>query len=183
MRAIRNTAIGLVVAGIATYALNRHAQPSPQLDVSAATASVASVSFRGGPLGKALPGRWLVMTGDALVGDSLKAVINWSAPTDSAELGKADSTLYEITINKAALWWGGKAIAANTLTPRRIVGAGNGDSLRLKRPAVGDSVTFTIIKFRQCRKNECALPGSSAWTYKRSNAPPPTSPTIRTTAY
>lgn len=124
-----------------------------------------------------------VVTDHGAAGDSLKVAIVWTEPTDSATLGKADSTTYTLRVSKAAVFWGGKTIAANIDVPRRVLAGVTGDSLKTKLPVVGDSVDIQIKNFRQCRKGDCSIAGSAAARWKRTNAPPPNAPTLRTSSF
>lgn len=136
-------------------------------------------------LGRTLPAvpapHPFVVTDHGAAGDSLKAAIVWTQPTDSATLGKADSTTYDVRVTKAAAFWGGKLIAANTDTPRRVTGTA--DSLKLLLPGVGDSVDIQVKNFRQWRKGDASIAGSAAARFKRTNAPPPNSPTLRVSSF
>lgn len=115
-------------------------------------------------------------------GDSLKYVITWKQPTDSATLGKIDSTFYRFVSNKGVTFFGSSGLTTPGTGLRRTV-KGLGDSLKLVKPAVGDSATFQISNFQECRKGDCSVPGSAAWKYRRSYAPPPASPDVQITEF
>lgn len=117
-----------------------------------------------------------------VAGDSLKYVITWKQPADSATLGKIDSTFYRFVSNKGVTFFGSSGLTTPGTGLRRTV-KGLGDSLKLVKPAVGDSATFQITNFQECRKGDCSVPGSAAWKYRRSYAPPPASPDVQITEF
>ena len=126
------------------------------------------------------------MSGDEwLAGDSLKYVIYWSAPSDSVASGAEDSTFFNITASKPYQFYGGTVtIPVGTVSRRKYGPARHADSLKLAKPtAAGDSVSFTITLFTQCRKGDCNIPSSGAWVYRKSWAPPPQAPQIRADSF
>lgn len=116
-------------------------------------------------------------------GDSLKYVVTWKQPADSAIAGKIDSTFYRFVSNKGVTFFGSTGVTTPDQGLRRTVKPGLADSLKLVKPAIGDSAVFQISNFTECRKGDCSIPGSAAWKYKRSFAPPPAAPTIQITEF
>ena len=117
-----------------------------------------------------------------VAGDSLKILLFWKNPVDSATLGKADSTLFRVQLTKPFRWHGGVNVAAGTVVPRVHRGT-MADSLMLAKPAPGDSVVFRITEFRQCRKGDCSVAGMGVGVYKRTNAPAPATPSWTVTEF
>ena len=112
-------------------------------------------------------------------GDSLKYVIQWKQPIDTVSKGKVDSTFYKLTASKGVTFYGSTGLTAPNVAVRRKFTTALADSLKLVKPALGDSVTFQITGFIQCRQGDCSIPGSAAWKYRETYAPAPASPTIR----
>jgi hypothetical protein len=129
----------------------------------------------------------IALTGDEfygnVAGDSLKYVISWKQPADSAELGKVDSTFYRFVSSKGVTFFGSSGLTVPGTALRRTIKGGLADSLKLVKPAVGDSVTFSVTNFQQCRKGDCSLPGSAGWKYRRSFAPAAATPDIQITEF
>jgi hypothetical protein len=114
------------------------------------------------------------------VGDSLRYVVMWKQPPDTASKGKIDSTFYRFTATKGVTFYGSSGVLTPNTPVRRSLNAGVlADSLKLAKTALGDSVVFQITNFVQCRKGDCSLPGALAWKYRETFAPPPASPTVR----
>lgn len=113
-------------------------------------------------------------------GDSLRYVIMWKQPPDTASKGKIDSTFFRFTSSKGVTFYGSSGVLAANTPVRRSLSAGVlADSLKLAKTALGDSVTFQVSNFVQCRKGDCSVPGSLAWKYRETFAPPPAAPTVR----
>jgi hypothetical protein len=103
-------------------------------------------------------------------GDSLRVTVNWSNQPDS--LGVQDSTVFRLRVTKAFRLANSNTVAANTWRRRRHLPGTTADTFRLAKPAVGDSIIFTADSITQCRRNMCSVPGSAAWGYHRTAAPP-----------
>lgn len=103
--------------------------------------------------------------------DSLRVVMQWEQPTDGG--GNADSTIFNFSSTKPVLFQRANfQLAANTKARRKFSGAVIADTFKLAKPAIGDSVIFTVDTIFQCRKGACSVPGSAGWGYRRSAAPP-----------
>lgn len=102
--------------------------------------------------------------------DSLRVIVEWSHPTDG--LGEEDSTVFNIKASKAIRFSGGGSVAPNTYRRRKHLASRTADTFRVTMPALGDSVIWQADSIRQCRQGACSVPGSAAWGYLRSAAPP-----------
>lgn len=109
----------------------------------------------------------------SFVGESLRVIMQWRHPTDGG--GNADSTVFHFRASKAGIFARGNfALAANVEARRKFNATVLADTFKLLKPALGDSVRFTVDTLFQCRQNACSAPGSGAttWGYFRSPAPP-----------
>lgn len=103
--------------------------------------------------------------------DSLRVVMQWEQPTDGG--GNADSTVFNFKSTKSGIFQRGNfALVAGTKARRKFGATIAADTFKLAKPAIGDSVIFTVDTIFQCRKGACSVPGSAAWGYIRSAAPP-----------
>lgn len=106
----------------------------------------------------------------SVAGDSLRVVVIWSHPTDGN--GNEDSTTFRIRATKPVVFTTGGSGSVNTWKRRVWSSDHLADTLKLLKPAIGDSVIFTSDSIRQWRKNSGSIPGSAGWGYRRSAAPP-----------
>jgi hypothetical protein len=119
---------------------------------------------------------------DNLTSDSLRFVVAWKQPTDG--MGNADSTVFRIVITKDSRWYAKDSVVITASTnQRRRYTTQLADSLKMAKPAMGDSVSVTISGFIQCRKGDCSNPGGAAAGYRTTWAPVPSGPSLRSTVF
>jgi hypothetical protein len=116
------------------------------------------------------PAPWATIVADVATFDSLRIVVIWTHPADG--LGNEDSTFYRIRATRRIQFQTGGAVAPETWKRRRWAANTVADTFKVLRPAIGDSVMFTADSITQCRMGQCSVPGSAAWGYQRSAAPP-----------
>jgi hypothetical protein len=68
--------------------------------------------------------------------DSLKYVISWKEPSDTAALGKVDSTFFRFVSSKGVTFFGSTGLTTPNVAVRRT-STGHADSLKLAKPPVG----------------------------------------------
>jgi len=104
------------------------------------------------------------------VGESLRVVVAWGHPTDG--LGNEDSTVFRIKSSNTIRFTGGGTLTPDTWRLRKHLPTKLADTFKLLTPPIGDSVFFNSDSIRQCRQNKCSVPGTAAWGYHRTTAPP-----------
>jgi hypothetical protein len=115
-------------------------------------------------------GRYPSIFASYFAGESLRVVVAWGHPTDG--LGNEDSTTFRIKASNTIRFTGGGTLTPDTWRLRKHLPTRLADTFRLLKPPIGDSVLFAADSIRQCRQNKCSVPGSSAWGYFRTVAPP-----------
>ena len=118
---------------------------------------------------------------DQLAGDSMKVLLYWGQPPDTVAKGKIDSTVYSVKVSLPTNYYNANVVPASS-TVRRVKTT-FADSLRLAKPIIGSTVTVQVTGFIQCRQGDCSVPGSGAFSYKHTYAPPPTAPNIKYDVY
>lgn len=134
------------------------------------TAPTPVVGLENEPITFIGPAPWSNITAESFAFDSLRVVVLWTHPADS--LGLEDSTVFRIKATKAIRFMGGGTVAAGTWKRRNWSNKTLADTFKVLRPAIGDSVIFTADSITQFRKGAGSVPGSAAWGYQRSAAPP-----------
>jgi cation transport ATPase len=168
------TAIGTVVTAWGVrHAVAKAAQGVVQMNPLVTLMALAAVMLGVQPLPRA-PMTLTANEEYSAAGDSLKYVISWKQPPDTAALGKIDSTFYRFISSKGLTFFGSTGLTTPNVAVRRTL-TGIADSFKLVKPPLGDSVTFQITNFQQCRKGDCSSPQSAGWKYRRSFAPTPAS--------
>lgn len=110
------------------------------------------------------------ITAVVLANDSLRVVVTWAEPADT--FGVSDSTMFRIRASRTIRFMGGGTVAPETWRRRKHAAGKLADTFKVAMPGVGDSVMFRADSIQQCRRSACSVPGSAAWGYQRSAAPP-----------
>lgn len=169
-RRMRNNKLAALAATVSLIAGSVIVLGNQNTDVLAEPAKSVVFNFDNPPIVLTHP--FVTIAGEYTApGDSLRVIMQWEQPKDG--LGNADSTIFTFASTKSGVFQRANfQLAANVKARRKFGPTVLADTFKLLKPAIGDSVIFTVDTIYQCRKGACSVPGSAAWGYVRTAAPP-----------